>query len=48
MTDVVELASPLGPPGRMVDRAVLTRYLTRLLVERNRWLADELGDGTGG
>jgi hypothetical protein len=34
--------SPLGPIGRAVDRILLTRYMTRLLAERNRWLADEL------
>lgn len=43
MTDVVEFASPLGPLGRFVDRVVLTRYMTRLLTERNGWLAAELG-----
>ena len=42
MTDVVEFASPLGPLGRMVDALVLTRYLTRLLTQRNLWLIDAL------
>ena len=42
MTDRVEFASPLGPIGRLVDRLVLTRYMTRLLAQRNRWLADAL------
>lgn len=42
MIDVVEFASPVGALGRVVDRLVLTGYLTRLLQQRNRWLADEL------
>jgi ligand-binding SRPBCC domain-containing protein len=42
MTDTVDFASPYGPLGRVVDGLVLTRYLTRLLAERNRWLADAL------
>lgn len=42
MTDLVELASPAGPLGRLVDRMVLTRYMTRLLGARNAWLAAEL------
>jgi ligand-binding SRPBCC domain-containing protein len=42
MTDTVDFVSPLGPIGRAVDRILLTRYMTRLLAERNRWLADEL------
>ncbi|CAM3679686.1 SRPBCC family protein [Occultella aeris] len=43
MTDVVEFASPLGPLGRIVDRWVLTSYLTRLLTVRNEWLAGNFG-----
>src|SRR5215471_2902465 len=31
MTDRVEFSSPLGAVGRLVDAAVLTRYMTRLL-----------------
>lgn len=42
MTDVVELASPAGALGRLVDRWVLTRYMTRLLGARNAWLVAEL------
>jgi len=42
MTDTVEYASPAGPLGRLVDRVVLTRYMTRLLSTRNRWLAEAL------
>lgn len=42
MTDTVEFASSLGPLGRLVDTVVLTRYMTRLLAQRNRWLADAL------
>ena len=42
MTDTVEFASPFGPVGRWVDRLILTRYLTRLLGQRNHWLTDAL------
>lgn len=42
MTDTVEFVAPLGPVGRLVERLVLTPYLTRLLAQRNRWLADAL------
>jgi ligand-binding SRPBCC domain-containing protein len=44
MTDVVEFESPLGPLGRLVDRWVLTRYLTGLISERNRWLIEALSE----
>jgi ligand-binding SRPBCC domain-containing protein len=42
MTDVVEFESPAGPIGRTVNRWGLTRYLTRLLEQRNEWLAETL------
>jgi ligand-binding SRPBCC domain-containing protein len=42
MTDTVEFASPLGPVGRLVDTAFLTRYLERLLSVRNRYLVEAL------
>jgi ligand-binding SRPBCC domain-containing protein len=42
MTDIVEFASPLGPLGRVVDALFLTRYLTRLLTQRNVWLTSAL------
>ena len=42
MTDDVVFASPLGYLGRLVDKAVLTSYMTRLLKRRNAWLAHEL------
>lgn len=42
MTDVVRYRSPAGPIGRLVDRVVLERYLTRLLAQRNAWLKEEL------
>ena len=42
MTDLVEFEAPLGAIGRRVSRLVLTRYMTQLLEERNRWLAQEL------
>lgn len=42
MTDIVEFASPFGPVGELVDAMVLTRYVRRLLTQRNRWLAEAL------
>lgn len=42
MTDVVEFESPVGPVGRIVNRLVLTGYMTRLLERRNAWLVDAL------
>lgn len=41
MRDVLEFSAPLGPLGRLAERAVLTRYLARFLVERNRCLKAE-------
>jgi ligand-binding SRPBCC domain-containing protein len=42
MTDVAEFESPAGPFGRMVNAAVLTKYMRRLLQQRNEWLASML------
>lgn len=42
MTDVVEFESPVGWLGRLVDRLVLARYLSRLLAQRNDWLRRDL------
>lgn len=42
MTDSVRFRSPVGPVGVSVDRLVLTRYMTRLLEQRNTWLKGEL------
>lgn len=42
MTDTVEFASPLGPLGMLVDALFLTRYMTRILTVRNRWLVEAL------
>ena len=35
MKDVLTFRSPLGPLGAIVDRLVMTRYLTRMLTRRN-------------
>jgi ligand-binding SRPBCC domain-containing protein len=35
MTDVLVFRSPLGVLGAIVDRLIMTRYLTRLLTKRN-------------
>ncbi|NGN94401.1 SRPBCC family protein [Nocardioides sp. KC13] len=42
MTDVVEFESPAGSVGRLVNALVLTRYMTKLLEQRNAWLVDAL------
>lgn len=42
MVDVVEFESPAGPIGRWVNALFLTRYMTRLLIQRNEWLASTL------
>jgi ligand-binding SRPBCC domain-containing protein len=35
MTDVLAFHSPFGVLGAIVDRLLMTRYLTRLLTKRN-------------
>jgi len=35
MRDVFDYTSPLGPIGRLVDRAFLSRYMKNLLLRRN-------------
>jgi ligand-binding SRPBCC domain-containing protein len=35
MRDVIEFASPFGPVGRLVDLAVLSRYLRKLINSRH-------------
>lgn len=42
MTDVVEFESPAGAVGRFMNALVLTRYMTKLLEQRNAWLVDAL------
>lgn len=42
MRDVVNFESPLGPIGRAVNAVVLTRYMTKLLRQRNAWLVEAL------
>lgn len=42
MTDTVDFAAPFGPLGRVVERLLLTAYMTRLLEHRNRWLVTAL------
>jgi ligand-binding SRPBCC domain-containing protein len=42
MLDRIEFAAPFGALGRAVERAGLARYMERLILERNRWLAREL------
>jgi ligand-binding SRPBCC domain-containing protein len=42
MTDVVEFESPAGVLGRAANALVLTRYMTRLINQRNEWLVGAL------
>lgn len=42
MTDVVEFEAPVGVVGRLANVLVLTRYMTKLLKQRNEWLVDAL------
>lgn len=42
MRDEIEFDAPFGPLGVLVERLVLRRYLTRLIVERNRYLKTTL------
>lgn len=42
MLDRIDFSSPAGPVGRVVDRLVLERYMTRLIGQRNVWLKAEL------
>ncbi|MFL5383700.1 MAG: SRPBCC family protein [Longimicrobiaceae bacterium] len=35
MRDVFRVSAPAAPIGRMIERLVLTRYMTRLLADRN-------------
>ena len=48
MRDVIVFESPLGPLGRLVDALVLSRYLRKLIEERNRAikLAAERNEGS--
>jgi ligand-binding SRPBCC domain-containing protein len=39
MVDVIDFRAPFGPLGALVDRLVLTRYMTHLIRQRNTWLA---------
>lgn len=36
MTDIFDFESPLGILGRMFNTIILTRYMTKFLVERNK------------
>jgi ligand-binding SRPBCC domain-containing protein len=42
MKDVLTFRSPLGPIGAVVDRLIMTRYLTRMLTLRNEVLKRSL------
>jgi ligand-binding SRPBCC domain-containing protein len=42
MVDVARFEAPYGALGRAAEGLVLTRYMTRLLAQRNEWLRQEL------
>jgi ligand-binding SRPBCC domain-containing protein len=42
MVDVAHFRAPYAVLGRVAEAAVLTRYMTRLLAQRNAWLRQEL------
>lgn len=42
MHDVIDFTAPLGPLGRMAERAVLERYLPKLIDRRNEALVSAL------
>jgi ligand-binding SRPBCC domain-containing protein len=46
MTDRVAFRAPLGPIGRLFEKAVLGRYMRRLIQTRNGFLASQSADGT--
>ena len=41
MTDIFEFESPLGILGRLFNKLILVRYMTKLLRKRNRVIKDE-------
>jgi len=47
MRDRIEFQSPAGPLGRVVDRLVLTDYMTRLIEYRNDYLVTTLSEASG-
>lgn len=42
MTDHIEFESPAGVLGRAANALVLTKYMTRLITQRNEWLVEAL------
>ena len=46
MRDTFSYTAPLGQLGRLIDRLFLTRYMHRLLEERNRYLIAIVEAGT--
>ncbi|UOQ56217.1 SRPBCC family protein [Leucobacter allii] len=47
MIDRIEFEAPFGPLGRIAERLLLVRYMERLIVQRNDWLAHRLESGRG-
>lgn len=41
MVDRIEFAAPFGPMGRLVEKLVLTRYLHKLIEQRNQHLTGD-------
>ena len=46
MIDTFMFQTPLGPLGRVVEKLILTRYMRRLLLSRNRYLKHVAEDET--
>lgn len=40
MTDIFRFQSPFGIAGQLFDKLVLTKYLTKFLIERNRLIKE--------
>ena len=47
MTDVLAFRSPLGVLGAIIDRLLMTKYLTRMLTKRNEVVKAVLERGQG-
>lgn len=47
MTDVFDYSSPLGVLGKLADNLFLKKYMTSLLIERNRVIKEYAENGKG-
>jgi ligand-binding SRPBCC domain-containing protein len=44
MRDIIDFRAPYGVLGRLAEMIVLDRYMTKLMIRRNRYLAGDLAD----